>query len=92
MTYSPYVGNSSIGDYFCFLNATSYIFALEVSRMTGVNIDYILGIFTGTVNPPFLEPLDCIDIELMSYYLHKQNIETTLIPQLEALVQVSPSK
>ena len=79
-------------NYVCNANAATNVFAKGVSQISGVNIDYILGIFNGTINPPFLEPLECIDDELVSFYSLLQNIETNLIPQWDALAQKSPSK
>ena len=92
MISSPMVGDSNIANYFCSLNATTYTFAKEISRMSGINIDYVLGALNGNIQPPFLAPLDCIDMEIASYYLLTKNIATNEVAQWEALVQNSPSK
>ena len=92
MTSWPYIANSAIENYICSADATIYIFAKGISQISGVDIDYILGIFNGTINEPFLEPLDCINTEIISYYSSVQNITTNLVPEWESLVQKSPSK
>jgi hypothetical protein len=92
VTNFPYTGNSLIENLFCTLNETIYTFGVEISLMTGADIDYIIGIFNGTVNPPFMHPLDCIESELLSFKLLRQNIAENSIPQLQNLVQKSPSK
>jgi hypothetical protein len=74
------------------LNLNIHSIASGVSELSGVNVDYIHGIFNGTINPPFIAPLDCIDSLLMSYFYYLQHLKTVLVPQVAALGQASPSK
>jgi hypothetical protein len=62
------------------------------SHFSGVNPDYIRGIFDGSVNPPFVQPLNCIEPELLSFYSYVQNLTDIVVPELEGEVIPSPSK
>jgi len=66
--------------------------ASGASQLSGVSVDYILGIFNGTINPPFISPLDCIESLLLSYLYYLQHLNTVVLPQMETLVQPSPSE
>lgn len=78
--------------YFCCLSALTNTLVKGTNQLTGVDANYVLGILNGTINPPFTSPLDCIEIELMSFYLLTRNISENSIPSLESLIQESPSK
>jgi len=66
--------------------------ASGTSQISGVNPDIILGIFNGSIHPPFQQPLDCIEAELMSFYLYIRNLTEIIIPDMESQVISSPSK
>ena len=84
--------NSSIIFYFCELNVTTSILATGLNQLTGLNFWYIFDILIGNISPPFDSPLDCIESELLSFYLYTQNIAETIIPELESQNEESPSK
>lgn len=60
--------------------------------MSGVDLNYILNILTGSISSPFESPIDCIEKEVLSYPEYIQNITTNVIHRIEALGQVSPSR
>ena len=91
MTFWPFIGNSNLENYFCTVNAATFVFAKGISEISGVNIDYMLGIFNGSISKPFLEPLGCISDEILSYYSLIQNYNTFLVPEWKSLVQKAPS-
>ena len=65
---------------------------MGTSQLSGVSTDYILGIFNGSVNPPFVPSLDCIRNELLSFNTYVQNLTENVIPELKSNVIPSPSK
>ena len=92
MNFYPYVGNSYIGTLLCDLNVNINSLAIGTSHFSGVDVDYILGIFNGTVNSPFTTPLDCIETELLSFQMFIQNITENVVPEMRTHVIPSPSK
>jgi hypothetical protein len=66
--------------------------ATGVSHLSGISADYILRIFEGSLRPPFVYPLNCIEDELMSFYIYIHNITGVVLPELKALIIPSPSE
>ncbi|CAG9797368.1 unnamed protein product [Chironomus riparius] len=85
----PFVGNSYIAGFNAFLSIANLTFATGISQLSGVNVDYIMGIFNGTVSSPFISPLDCIETELLSYITYAQNIVQNNVNPLVSQVQQS---
>lgn len=66
--------------------------ALGTSQFSGISSDYINGIFNGSISPPFIHPLSCIETELLAFHTYVQNLNESLIPELRTHVIPSPSK
>ncbi|KAL7040068.1 hypothetical protein ACKWTF_000248 [Chironomus riparius] len=86
----PYVGNSYIGHLECNLDLSIQTMAIGTSQLSGISPDYIFGIFNGTINPPFVSPLDCIRFELLSFNTYVQNLTDNVIPEMKTHVIRSP--
>lgn len=85
------VGGGYIKNFLCRLGVTMNILSVGTSRLTGVDSDYIFDILNGSILP-FETPLDCIELELLSFVEFRQNIFNNEIPLLRSKVQVSTSK
>lgn len=74
------------------MNVTKNIIAIGAARFSGKDANYIYGIINGTIRPPFQDPLDCIELELLSFVSFDRNIKEKVLPVLSAKEQVSTSK
>lgn len=86
------IGNSFINYLICNLDLTINTMASGTSQLSGINSDYIRGIFNGSVSPPFPHPLSCIESELWSFRSYVRNLIEIVVPELRAQVIPSPSK
>ncbi|CAG9797369.1 unnamed protein product [Chironomus riparius] len=81
----PQTGSTYIEYLNCHLNELIYTLIDGTSQMSGTDYDYIYGIFTNEIEPPFTAPLDCIQSELLDFKQFIMNLNP-IFSNLSSLV------
>lgn len=61
ITDSPQLANQFANGLQCIISSVKDAAISGTHRLTGVSIDYLNGVCSSAINPPFIDPLNCFE-------------------------------